>query len=491
MQRNVLFLTALLPGAISAIYAAGARSAPPVPTFNHDIAPILYSKCATCHHPGEVAPFSLLTYEDAAKRARQIADIAQARVMPPWKATAGYGDFKNTRTLNDQQIAMIHEWAIHGAPEGNPSEKPVPPKFVEGWASGQPDQIIRMSKPYSVPAEGADQFRCFVIPLDAAADEYVQTVEFRPGNRRIVHHAILYLDASGRARNKETIPGEGYSCVGGPGLDISGALGGWAPGAAPSTLPDGISHEIKKGSDLIMQIHYHLDGKPEIDQSQLGIKFAKKPPVKGLTLFLVGNTKLDIPAGDDHYVAKASATLPMDVEAISIFPHAHYLCKDMKVNARLPDGTVRPLIWIKDWDFNWQGAYEYVNPVKLPKGTQLEMEYTYDNSANNPHNPSNPPREVKYGEQTTNEMAFAFLGLTLDSPDLIPEFRRGVRAEFIASMLEGGINPMLAMSPAGARLQKLLDAFDKNHNGKIDPEERPALVDFLEHRPERKPAPQQ
>ncbi len=456
-----------------------------VPTFNHDVAPILYKNCSNCHRPGEVAPFALLTYQDAAKRAQQIADITQARVMPPWKATQGYGDFLDVRRLSDEQIATIREWAAHGAPEGDAAEKPAPPKFASGWLAGQPDQIFKMSQPYTIPAEGADLFRCFVIPLNATQDEYVKTVEFRPGNRKIVHHAIFFLDTTGEARKRETVPGRGYSCVGGPGLDITGSLSGWAPGAQPASARGGVAHTIKKGSDLVMQIHYHLDGRQEQDQSSLGLTFAKEPPTKGLTLYVLGNEHIDIPAGDSHYVVKASGILPMDTQAVAIFPHAHYLCKDMKVDAYLPDGTVKPLIWIKDWDFNWQGAYRYASPVPLPKGTRVEMQYTYDNSANNAHNPSNPPKEVKFGEQTTNEMAFAFISLTLANPSDVAEFRRGTRAEFIASMLENGVDEEALGPQRAASLKMLLAAFDKNKNGKIDPDERDALVQFLIRREER------
>jgi len=458
---------------------AGTEKSGATPTFNRDVAPILYKNCTNCHRAGEVAPFALMTYDDAAKRAKQIAAITQARVMPPWKATPGYGEFLDERRLTEQQIATIRDWAMHGTPEGDAKDKPVPPAFTAGWMAGQPDQVIEMTKPYAVPAEGPDQFRCFVVPMNATEDEYVKTVEFRPGNAKIVHHAILFLDSSGEARKKETAPGQGYDCVGGPGLDISGALGGWAPGAEPATARPGVASTIKKGSDLVLQIHYHLDGKPEQDQSRLGLKFSKEPPTKGLTLYVLGNQKIDIPPGDSHYMVKSSGTLPMDVEAIAVFPHAHYLAKDMKVDAHLPDGTAVPLIWIQDWDFNWQGAYRYANPVKLPKGTRLEMQYTYDNSAANPHNPSNPPQEVKFGEQTTNEMAFAFVSVTLDSPAQVPEFRAGTRAEFIATMLENGVDEEALGPERAGQMKMLLNAFDKNHNGKIDPEERQAVVDFL------------
>jgi len=483
-MRFAIFAGALSVVTAGTLLCGNTDKGVAAPTFNKDIAPILYKNCSNCHRPGEVAPFALLTYQDAAKRAAQIAAITQARVMPPWKATPGYGDFMDVRRLTDRQIATIRDWAEHGAPEGDPKLRPVPPKFPAGWLGGQPDQVFSMKEPYTIPAEGADVFQCFDIPLNADENEYVKMVEFRPGNPKIVHHAILFLDSSGEARKRDP-DGKGYSCVGGPGLDITGALGGWAPGAQPAPARDGVATTIKKGTDVVLQIHYHLDGKAEQDQSRIGLTFSKEPPTKGLTLFVLGNEKIDIPAGDDHYVVKASRVLPMDTDAIAIFPHAHYLCKDMKVNAYLPDGTEKPLIWIKDWDFNWQGAYRYAEPVKLPEGTRLEMEYTYDNSAANPHNPSNPPKEVKFGEQTTNEMAFAFVSLMLASPDQVPEFRRGTRAEFIASMLENGVDEEALGPERAGRLKMLLFAFDKNHNGKIDPDERPALVKFLIKRAEQ------
>jgi mono/diheme cytochrome c family protein len=449
------------------------------PTFNRDVAPILYNNCSNCHRPGEVAPFSLLTYGDAAKRAKQIAAVTEARFMPPWKAEPGYGHFLNERKLTDRQIATLREWAANGAPEGDANQKPVPPKFSDGWQAGEPDQVVAMTQSVSLPAEGPDQFRCFVIPLDAKQDEYVSQVEFRPGNHRVVHHAILFLDSAGQARKRETVPGQGYDCVGGPGLAIAGGLGGWAPGTLPTKLPIGISQTIKQGSDLVMQIHYHLSGKPEEDRSSAGITFAKAPPVKGLTLLTVGNVNIDIPAGDNHYVVNAAATLPMDAEVIGIFPHAHYLCKDMKVDAKLPDGSIQPLIWIKDWDFNWQGSYRYASPVKLPKGTEIDMQYVYDNSDSNPRNPSNPPRRVKFGEQTTNEMGFAFVQVTVDTPALVSEFQRDANAQFVASLLDGALDSDEFGPQQTARLKMLLNFFDKNKNGRIDPEERPALIEFL------------
>ena len=484
---RLTYVMVLALAAMAGCAFAGETTPASAPTFNRDIAPIIYKNCSGCHRPGEVAPFALLTYDDAAKRAKQIAAVTQARFMPPWKAEPGYGHFLDERRLTDQQLAILRDWAANGAPEGDASQKPVPPKFSNGWQIGEPDQVIAMTRPYSLPAEGPDVFRCFVIPLNANADEYVSDVEFRPGNRRVVHHAILFLDKTGQARTREKAPGQGYDCVGGPGLAISGGLGGWAPGAPPAHYENGIAQIVPKGADLVMQLHYHLSGKPEEDSSQVGIKFSKTPPVKGLTLLTVGNANIDIPPGEDHYVVKASATLPMDAEAIGVFPHAHYLCRDMKVEANLPDGSVVPMIWIKDWDFNWQGSYRYESPIKLPKGTQISMTYTYDNSANNPRNPSNPPREVKFGEQTTNEMAFTFVQVTLDSPGMVADFQRDAEAQLVAGVLEGLIDSDELPARQKTQMKFLLSAFDKNKNGKLDAEERTALIEFLKKQGPQRP----
>jgi peroxiredoxin/mono/diheme cytochrome c family protein len=409
-----------------AIPFAMTKTIPAKPTFNRDIAPILFENCSGCHRPGEVAPFPLLTYTDARKRAAQIAHVTQSRYMPPWKAESGYGHFRNERRLNEEQIAAINVWAKSGAPEGDPRDLPPPPQFTDGWQAGEPDIVIKMPEQFTVSAGGRDQFQCFVIPLGFDEEKYVGTVEFRPGNRRVVHHALLFLDGSGRARQLDAeTPEPGYPCLGGPRVLPTGGLGGWAPGASAVKLPPGTARTVRKGSDLILQIHYHPSGKPEQDLSMIGLHYTSKP-IHGLTSAVIGTRRIDIPAGDAAHTVEASLELPGDAAAIGITPHAHYICKDMKVNARLPDGSTKPLIWIKDWDFNWQGQYSYAEPVPLPKGTRIEIEYTYDNSADNPRNPSNPPRRVTFGEQTNDEMAFAFVQLQLDKPEDVPGFQRAM-----------------------------------------------------------------
>jgi hypothetical protein len=468
-----------------AIAFAGALAASAAtPTFNTDVAPILYKNCATCHRPGEVAPFALLSYQDAAKRAKLIATVTQARFMPPWKAEPGHGSFMNERRLTDQQIATLRDWAANGAPEGDPAAKPTPPVFPEGWQAGQPEKVFQLPAKFSLAADGPDQYRCFVIPMHLDADVYVKSFEFRPENRRVVHHAIVFTDPTGASHRLADASGS-YPCFGGPGFAPTGILGGWAPGGVPGVQPEGMALTVHKGTDLVLQIHYHPSGKPEMDQSSLGMSFGGAPSV-GRGLVLVNSRAIDIPAGDAHYVVKSKITIPQDVDLLGITPHAHYLAKDMKVDAHLPDGTVKPLIWIKDWDFNWQGQYRYAERIKLPKGTRVELEYTYDNSANNPRNPSSPPVRVHWGEQTKDEMALAFLSVVLPSPADEAAFQRAIGVEMISEFFESSSNmddlPQEISPEQRARLKLAVTMFDKNHDGRLDADERKALIDFLRER---------
>jgi mono/diheme cytochrome c family protein len=406
--------------------AGAGLAAAAVPTYNKDIAPILYQNCAGCHRPGEVAPFSLLTYQDTAKRAALIASVTKSRVMPPWKAEPGYGDFRDVRRLTDEQIALIQQWASNGTPEGD-APVPAPPKFTDGWQLGQPDRTVTIPAKFSVPAGGPDVYRCFVIPLNLDKDTYLGALEFRADSRRTVHHALVFADTLGQGRKlAANSPDGGYSCFGSPGI-LAALIGGWAPGMTPRKPAPGFAINLAKGTDLVLQIHYHPSGAAAEDQSQLGL-FLSDAPTRGRALVLLGTQKIDIPPGESHYVVKASRTLPADAAIVGITPHAHYICKDMKINAYLPDGSMKPLIWIKDWDFNWQGAYTYTTPMMLPKDTRIDMEYTYDNSQHNVRNPSHPPVRVTYGEQTTDEMALAFLTFAFATPEEAISFQRATLA---------------------------------------------------------------
>ena len=466
----------LAEGIVLGLLAGSAFAATIAPTFNKDIAPILYQNCAPCHRPGQVAPFSLLTYQDAVKRAGLIAAVTAKRYMPPWKAEPGYGHFADERRLSDAQIALIREWAAGGAPEGDPKQKPAAPAFASGWLAGKPDTVLTIAQPFAIPPDGRDIFQCFVLPMSLSSDAYFKTVEFHPGNSRVVHHALFFVDTSGRARKlDQDTPEPGYPCFGGPQFTPSGGLGGWAPGATPEPLPAGVAHSVESGADLVIQIHYHPSGKPETDQSSIGLTLSDRP-TKGLAGMLAGTRAIDLAPGDAHQEVNDWVLVPEDVELIGITPHAHLLCKDMQADARLPDGKIVPLIRVKDWDFNWQGQYRYAEPVKLPKGTHIEMHYVYDNSAANPHNPSNPPQRVTFGEQTTNEMALLFLQVVLPSPDQVKPFRRELILSRLDQFLSEGGQPMGMNPRTMERLRQAIPLFDANHNGKLEPEERAAMM---------------
>jgi hypothetical protein len=403
--------------------------------------------------------------------------------MPPWKPEPGYGKFQHERRLTDAQIALIADWAKSGAPEGNPKDKPAPPVFTDGWQAGQPDQILKAGAGFQVPADGPDQFVCFVLPLNLDQDSYIRTAEFRPGNRRVVHHGVIYVDETGQARRMAANSADGsYPCFGGPRVAATGLLAGWAPGTIAEPGDPALSVPVKKGTDLVLQIHYHPSGKAETDQSGVGITYASTPPTHGRTSVIMVNTNLDIAPGDSHYLVKSSLTIPRDVEISGLFPHAHWLCKDMKVDAQLPSGETEHLIWIKDWDFNWQGGYRFTSPVHLPKGTRIDMAYTFDNSDKNPRNPSTPPARVGFGEQTTDEMAVAFLTVVVPTPADVPTFQRDMRLALIDEILAGGdLSRLRNRIPGfnGQRVQMFIQMFDKDHDGKLNAEERAAAIEFL------------
>jgi mono/diheme cytochrome c family protein len=393
--------------AVASLCAASPAS---LPTFNKDIAPILYQNCAACHRPGEVAPFSLLTYSDAKRWAPMIAQATADHVMPPWKAAPGFGEFADVRALNDTQIATLAAWAKAGAPEGDAKDAPLPPRFTDGWQLGPPDLVIEMPEAYQVPAGGYDIYQCFVIRTDFPEDTAIASVEVRPGNRRVLHHTVIYTDPTHAGRERAGDAGS-YTCYGGPGIRSinTDLMAGWAPGMATKRMPDGVAFVAPKGSDLIVQNHYHPSGKPESDKTTIGIYFQKGPVVKRIFGVPLLQPNLRIPAGEAHFHVAGSFVTPVDLELSAIAPHMHLLGREMKVTATLPSGEVRPLIWIKDWDFNWQLGYEFKESLQLPAKTRLDMEAYFDNSAGNPRNPNSPPKTVSWGEATTEEMCVAML----------------------------------------------------------------------------------
>ncbi len=445
--------------------AIAARADEPI-TYNKHVASILWKHCAGCHRPGEVGPFSLLNYDDAAKRSEFIREVTADRRMPPWKAAPDFGSFHGSRRLSDPDLKTIAAWVEQGAKEGRAEDLPPTPKFPNGWQLGEPDLIVKMPEAFEIPAQSRDIYRCFVMPIDLPADRTVAAVEFRPGNRRVVHHAIMYLDNTGAARKKDAAEdGPGYTSFGGPGFIPSGGLGGWAPGLEPQFLAEGLGRYLRAGSDLALQVHYHPSGKPETDQSQVGIFFNKKTPKHIVTGISLLNPRINIPPGEKRYAITSEITLPVDVTAIGVAPHMHLLGREMKVHAELPpsegaganaqDKTI-PLVWIKDWDFNWQDQYRFAEPIRLPKGTKIKLAAYYDNSTDNPVNPNTPPKRVHWGEGTHDEMCLCTVQVYTET---IVDMQQLLHLPFgrIGAALGGGSLPPSPAERTAAYIRRLLD----------------------------------
>ncbi len=396
-------------------------AAHPKVTFTRDIAPILQANCQSCHRPGEIGPFSLLTYADANAWADLIKEYTARRAMPPWKPVDGFGDFRDARRLTDTQIRTIAAWVDEGAPEGNPRAMPAARQFTEGWMLGTPDLVLDAGEPYEVAAEGKDVYRNFVLPYVPDHDQWVKAVEVRPDQRAVVHHVIVYVDPRGKSLPLDAAdPGPGYtSSGGGVGFFPAEFLGGWAPGNTPRRLDAGLGLKIPAHARLVLQVHYHKNGKLLHDRTRIGLHLAKEPIQREVRAFPVLNFRLAVPPGEARHEVSARFPVPADATVYSVIPHMHLLGREMKVTATLPDGATKPLVWIKDWDFNWQETYVFKEPVKLPKGSHVDLVAYYDNSSGNPNNPNNPPKQVTWGEETTDEMCVAFLGVSLDHEQLV------------------------------------------------------------------------
>jgi Flp pilus assembly protein TadD len=390
------------------------RSQPAPPTFTHDIAPILSRNCVTCHRAGESGPFPLVTYDDAKKHARQIAAVTASRFMPPWLPEPGHGDFEGELRLTDAQIKTIGDWAKAGALEGEPLETPPLPPVPGDWQLGPPDLILNAAQPFALPAEGPDVFWNFVFRPDLPAPRYIRAVEIRAGGKRLVHHANLIVDRMNSARKLEPTPGAGFA-----GMDLNiqysvfdppGHFTFWKPGSAPYVEPDGFAWRLQPGNDLVLNAHLQPSGKPELIEPSIGLYFTDKPPTQFPVLIqLEHDGAIDIPAGTHDFLVSDDFRLPLDVDVLAVYPHAHYLGKLLEAYATLPTGKREWLIRIPAWDSNWQAVFRYRQPVFLPKGTLISMRYRYDNSAANPRNPNQPPKRVKSGNNATDEMGHLWL----------------------------------------------------------------------------------
>ncbi len=406
-------------------------------TYHRDVLPILQKHCQSCHRPGDVGPFSLLTYKQAVAWSADIVHYTQTKDMPPWKPVAGV-EFKNARRLTIRELDTLAAWEKSGCPEGEVKDSPPAAKFPDGWHLGEPDLVVEMTDDFHVGAKGKDTFRCFVLPTGLKEDKYVVAYEVKPGNATVVHHTLNYFDTTGKARKLETAEkerkkladepdrGPGYSVAMGigflpnqadaprPDVPPIGFVGGWAPGQLGTKLPENSGILLPKEAAIVLQVHYHRTGKPEKDRTKIGLHFAKKPVEKPWTTLTVGGMSIfaAIPANKADHPLKGSAWLTADANIHSVMPHMHLVGKSVKITMTPPNGNPIVLVQIKDWDYNWQESYWFTKPLFAKAGTRFDIEAVFDNSAKNPNNPNNPPKDVAFGEETTNEMLFGFMGAT-------------------------------------------------------------------------------
>jgi hypothetical protein len=377
-------------------------------TFTKDIAPIIYRSCAPCHHTGEPTPFNLLTYAQVFRRARQIVEVTRAGYMPPWPPETGdgYPALVGARHLNDGDLELIRRWVSQGTVEGDRADLPPVPKWSGEWQLGEPDLVVEMPQTYNLPAEGKDVYRNFVIPSPVSERRYVRAIEFRPESRA-AHHVFIKTDPTRQSRLLEA----SQESPGFPGIIARGAVmpAGqfltWQPGKKASVSPPGMPWILEPGTDLVVESHMRPTGKVEPIRFKMGLYFTNSPPERTAFRLILTSLLIDIPPGATNYIVETSFQLPADCEALAVLPHCHLLGRQVEGHAELPDGSRIPLLLIKNWDFSWQGDYRYQTPVRLPRGAVLHMRITYDNSTNNVSNPNVPPKRVRYGLQSTDEMA--------------------------------------------------------------------------------------
>jgi len=430
-MRTRLKLAVTMAGLLLAVLLVSAQP-PDNPTFSKDVAPILYKNCVSCHRPGEIAPMPLLTYDQTRPFARSIRQRIQLGTMPPWHAEAAAGTFTNERRLTAEEKETLVRWADNGAPQGNPKDMPAAPVFPEGWTIGKPDAVVVMAQPYEVPASGTIEYQYFAVPTNFAEDKWIQAIEIRPGARSVVHHVLVFASEPGAARqqqpfipqNPNTAPlaqqlapllaavargrgGQNPANARGPLIATT------APGTNAQTFAPGSALRIKAGSVLTLQVHYTATGKPEKDQTSVGFVFAKEAPKQEVRSASFINLQLRIPPGADDQRVDSQIEFTQDAHIVALFPHTHLRGKSWEYRLTYPDGREQVILSVPHYDFNWQTYYEYSKPIAVPKGSKLLAIAHYDNSANNKANP-NPNVEVRWGDQTWEEMQYSGITYTVD-----------------------------------------------------------------------------
>jgi len=409
----------LLMVAVFGLAGCGSSTPPvaaPVPaTFNKDIAPIVFTNCAPCHRPGGAAPFSLLTYAEAVEQAEAIAEETLKGHMPPWLPSHGEFPIVGERRLRPEQVDAIQRWVKGGAAEGNAADRPAPPVFPDGWEFGAPDIVLTTERPFVVKAGSDDVYRNLVMRVPITEGVFVRAVEFKT-NGAAIHHAVIRVDRTSGSRRRDGEDGQpGFDGMSFSVRDPDGQFIGWAPGRGPIVSPDGMAWRLERGSDLVLELHV-IDSKQDTPlKPSVGLFLTTTPPRQRPITVRMGSKSIDIPAGKADYVVTDDYELPSNVTVLSVYPHAHYLGREMRTTATLPDGSVKTLLHIPRWDFHWQQDYRFVTPIRLPRGTKLSMRYVFDNSAGNPDNPHSPPVRVQAGPRAVDEMAEFSLQLLTES----------------------------------------------------------------------------
>ncbi len=406
---------------LAATFTALATAQSPAPTFYKDVLPILQNRCQECHRPGEIGKMPLLTFEQTRPWAKSIKTAVLTGKMPPWPADPHVGKFAHDRTLTRGEIDTLAAWADTGSAEGRKTDAPAPRTFVEGWNIPQPDVVLRMPQPVTIPAKGTVEYQYIIVPTGFTEDKWVQAVEVRPTNRAVVHHAVIFLrepdnrwlaDAEKGVAFAPAVESAQQRAVntGGGGSDI---LTTYTPGMVPDDWQPGAAKLIKAGTDLVFQMHYTANGSAGTDQSIIGLVFAKEPPKLRVVSLSAANQRFKIPAGDPNYSAEATFTARVPMTLVNLFPHLHLRGKAFQYDVIYPDGRMETILKVDKWDLNWQLAYTLAEPLALPAGTRVKVTAWWDNSANNAANPD-PTKDVSWGEQSWEEMLVGFMNVAVD-----------------------------------------------------------------------------